>query len=211
MLQSSPPAGWLASAAARCMRVATDGEGRMRPDALEWALSATSGPRHRLRAGRQRQHRRLRSAGRDCRAHARPRGVAARRRRLRAVGERVAALPPSRRRRRRGGFLDDRRAQVAQRAVRQRHRHRASSGRTSRGDEPVGGLPHPGKGEQRDGMDWAPEASRRARVVPIHLVLRTLGRAGVAALVERCCAPGGADGLPAAANAPASKCSTTSR
>jgi glutamate/tyrosine decarboxylase-like PLP-dependent enzyme len=42
-------------------------------------------------------------------------------------------------------------------------------------------------GEQRDGGDWTPEASRRARVVPIYVVLRTLGRAGVADLVDRCC------------------------
>jgi len=43
-------------------------------------------------------------------------------------------------------------------------------------------------GERRDGMDWTPEASRRARAVPIYAVLATLGRAGVAVLVERCCA-----------------------
>ena len=45
-----------------------------------------------------------------------------------------------------------------------------------------------GEGERRDGMDWTPEASRRARAVPIYAALRTLGRAGVADLVERCCA-----------------------
>jgi glutamate/tyrosine decarboxylase-like PLP-dependent enzyme len=45
----------------------------------------------------------------------------------------------------------------------------------------------PAEGEQRDGADWVPEASRRARAVPIYVVLRTLGRAGVADLVDRCC------------------------
>ena len=45
----------------------------------------------------------------------------------------------------------------------------------------------PAEGEERDGMDWTPEASRRARAVPIYAVLRTLGRSGVADLVERCC------------------------
>jgi len=51
--------------------------------------------------------------------------------------------------------------------------------------------------EERDGMDWTPEASRRARAVPIYAVLRSLGRAGVADLVERCCrlAARMADGL----------------
>jgi glutamate/tyrosine decarboxylase-like PLP-dependent enzyme len=43
------------------------------------------------------------------------------------------------------------------------------------------------QGERRDGMDWTPEASRRARAVPIYAALATLGRTGVAALVNRCC------------------------
>ena len=41
--------------------------------------------------------------------------------------------------------------------------------------------------EARDGMDWVPEASRRTRGIPIYAVLRQLGRAGIAELVERCC------------------------
>ena len=44
------------------------------------------------------------------------------------------------------------------------------------------------EGERRDGMDWTPEASRRARAVPLYAALKTLGRAGVADLVTRCCA-----------------------
>ena len=44
------------------------------------------------------------------------------------------------------------------------------------------------EGERRDGMDWTPEASRRARAIPIYAVLRTLGRPGVSALVQGCCA-----------------------
>jgi len=44
----------------------------------------------------------------------------------------------------------------------------------------------PADGTERDGGDWVPEASRRARVVPIHAVLRTLGRSGLAELVDRC-------------------------
>ena len=43
------------------------------------------------------------------------------------------------------------------------------------------------EGERRDGMDWTPEASRRARAVPIYAVLKTLGRDGVAALIEGNC------------------------
>ena len=42
-------------------------------------------------------------------------------------------------------------------------------------------------GERRDGMDWTPEASRRARAVPVYAVLKALGREGVAALVTGNC------------------------
>jgi glutamate/tyrosine decarboxylase-like PLP-dependent enzyme len=45
-----------------------------------------------------------------------------------------------------------------------------------------------GADDERNGMDWVPEASRRARAVPVYAALRALGRHGVAALVERCCA-----------------------
>jgi glutamate/tyrosine decarboxylase-like PLP-dependent enzyme len=44
-----------------------------------------------------------------------------------------------------------------------------------------------GAGE-RDPYDWVAESSRRARAFPIHAVLATLGRSGVAALVDGCCA-----------------------
>jgi glutamate/tyrosine decarboxylase-like PLP-dependent enzyme len=40
----------------------------------------------------------------------------------------------------------------------------------------------------RDAMDWTPEASRRARAFSIWAAVRSLGRQGVAELVERCCA-----------------------
>jgi glutamate/tyrosine decarboxylase-like PLP-dependent enzyme len=43
------------------------------------------------------------------------------------------------------------------------------------------------EGERRDGMDWTPEASRRARVVPVYAVLKALGRPGVSQLVETAC------------------------
>ena len=37
-------------------------------------------------------------------------------------------------------------------------------------------------------MDWAPESSRRSRVLPIYALIRTLGRRGIADLVGRNCA-----------------------
>jgi glutamate/tyrosine decarboxylase-like PLP-dependent enzyme len=42
-------------------------------------------------------------------------------------------------------------------------------------------------GAERDPQDWTPEFSRRARGCPVYAALRSLGRDGVAALVERCC------------------------
>ena len=43
-------------------------------------------------------------------------------------------------------------------------------------------------GIERDNFDWAPEFSRRARGIPVYAALRTLGRRGVADLVDRLCA-----------------------
>ena len=41
--------------------------------------------------------------------------------------------------------------------------------------------------EPREPMDWTPEASRRARGFAVYAALRSLGRQGVADLVDRCC------------------------
>ena len=41
---------------------------------------------------------------------------------------------------------------------------------------------------ERDPMDYNSELSRRARGFPIYAAIRALGRAGIADLVERCCA-----------------------
>lgn len=44
------------------------------------------------------------------------------------------------------------------------------------------------EGAERDPLDWVPEFSRRARATPVYTTLRQLGRGGVEALVDRCCA-----------------------
>jgi len=41
--------------------------------------------------------------------------------------------------------------------------------------------------ERRDPEDWTPEFSRRARGFAVYAALRSLGREGVAGLVDRCC------------------------
>jgi len=42
--------------------------------------------------------------------------------------------------------------------------------------------------EERDGMDWTPEASRRARANAVYAALRSLGRRGLREMIDRCCA-----------------------
>jgi glutamate/tyrosine decarboxylase-like PLP-dependent enzyme len=49
-------------------------------------------------------------------------------------------------------------------------------------------LVHSGDDRERDQVDWTPEFSRRARGFPIYAAIRSLGRAGIAELVEGCCA-----------------------
>jgi glutamate/tyrosine decarboxylase-like PLP-dependent enzyme len=44
-----------------------------------------------------------------------------------------------------------------------------------------------GDDEERVGMDWVPESSRRSRVLPLYALLRTLGANGVRDLVRRTC------------------------
>jgi glutamate/tyrosine decarboxylase-like PLP-dependent enzyme len=55
-------------------------------------------------------------------------------------------------------------------------------------DTRAGYLPAPGTEFRRDGIDWVPDFSRRARSLPVWAALRTLGRSGVAQLVDGCCA-----------------------
>jgi len=56
------------------------------------------------------------------------------------------------------------------------------------------------EGEQREPMEYTPEMSRRARGVEVWAALRSLGRSGLAEMVERCCrhAARFAEGLTAA-------------
>jgi glutamate/tyrosine decarboxylase-like PLP-dependent enzyme len=49
-------------------------------------------------------------------------------------------------------------------------------------------LIHTEDGAARDQVNWTPEFSRRARGFAVYAALRSLGRTGVAELVERCCA-----------------------
>lgn len=44
-----------------------------------------------------------------------------------------------------------------------------------------------GDDEERVGMDWVPESSRRSRVIPLYALMRTLGAEGLRDLIERTC------------------------
>jgi glutamate/tyrosine decarboxylase-like PLP-dependent enzyme len=52
----------------------------------------------------------------------------------------------------------------------------------------AGYLIHSDAEGPRDELDWNPDFSRRARGFPVYAAIRSLGRSGVAELVERCCA-----------------------
>ena len=64
--------------------------------------------------------------------------------------------------------------------VRDTAAHRAAMARTASYLQPTD--------EHRDNYEWTPEFSRRARGFAVYAALRSLGRRGVAGLVERCCA-----------------------
>ena len=45
-----------------------------------------------------------------------------------------------------------------------------------------------GADEERIGMDWVPDSSRRSRILPLYALFRALGREGIADIVRRNCA-----------------------
>ncbi len=49
-------------------------------------------------------------------------------------------------------------------------------------------LIHAEPGGPRDALEWNPEFSRRARAFPVYAAIRSLGRSGIADLIDRCCA-----------------------
>jgi glutamate/tyrosine decarboxylase-like PLP-dependent enzyme len=49
-------------------------------------------------------------------------------------------------------------------------------------------LVHADPGGPRDALDWNPEFSRRARGFAVYAAIRSLGRSGIADLIDRCCA-----------------------
>ena len=204
--------GSSASARARRGRVAADDQGRMRADALRDALRDGRRPDDRLRAGRQREHRRVRPAREIVEARARARRVAARRRRVRAVGARQpgaartsspASSSPTRGRPTRTSGSTSR-TTAASRSSRHPEAHRASMAVTRR----VPGARRPTASATT--VDWTPEFSRRARGVPRlrrAALARPQRRRGARRALLRACAGRIAERL---RRRPASRSSTTS-
>ena len=133
--------GMLGLGRERVVRVPVDGQGRMRAGCLPHVERAG----HRVRPGGQRQYGRVRPDAGDYRPGARHGRVGARGWRVRPVGGGESAVRASGGGRGRRRFLGDGRAQVAERAVRQRPRLRARSGRSARRDGLDGGLPAAGR------------------------------------------------------------------
>jgi glutamate/tyrosine decarboxylase-like PLP-dependent enzyme len=67
--------------------------------------------------------------------------------------------------------------------------HRAAMGLKAsylqRGASPSTAL---GASEERSGMDWVPDSSRRSRILPLYALFRALGREGIADIIRRNCA-----------------------
>jgi glutamate/tyrosine decarboxylase-like PLP-dependent enzyme len=169
-------------------RVATDDQGRMRPDALEQQLSRASGPAivcaqaGNIDTGAIDPIGEIAAAahGRDAWCHVDG-----------AFGLWAAASPE--RRGQLAGF------ETADSWVADAHKwlnvpydsslaivrdpgpHRAAMALSA------DYLPRSGP-EERWPSDWVPELSRRARGFPVYAALRSLGREGVARLVDSCCA-----------------------
>ena len=144
-------------------------------------------PDDRVRAGRRGEHGLVRPAARDRRDRARDRRMAPRGRRVRPVGGREPGAASPRRRREWRRLVGDGRAQVAERPVRLRSRLLRAPVRPSGVDDDAG-LVLRGSGQVGPRrIRRTPESSRRARAFTVYAALRSLGRDGVAELVERCC------------------------
>ncbi len=150
--RESPRDGEPRAAAARPRRAGDRRRGRARTHARRRAARRArvgGWADDRVRAGRRGQHGRVRPLRRDRGRRRGRRRVAARRRRVRALGcdRPVARAPPRGRRARR--LVGDGRTQVAERAVRLRHRALRAPGGAPRGDERSGRVFDPGRRRRR--------------------------------------------------------------
>ena len=179
----------------RVVRVPTDAQGRLRADQLP-PLSRTTIVC--IQAGNVNTGALDPAAG-DLRPRARGRELGARGRGVRPLGGGGAGAPSPRGGPRARRFVGHRLPQVAQRPLRLRRRPGARPARP-RAAMSASAATYLAQGAERHPFRYTPEMSRRARGVEVWAALRSLGRAGLAELIERTCrhATRFADGLRAA-------------
>ena len=164
----------------RVHRVPVDDQGRVRPSELPPLTTNTL-----VLSRPQRQHRIFRSRRRNLRPRQDRRRLGPCRWRLRIVGRGFTEVPSFDERLRSGRLLGDRWPQVAERRLRLRRRsgqdlQHLRAAMSASASYLVTSV-------QRDPMSYAPDMSRRARGIEFWATLRSLGRTGLAALIERTC------------------------
>ncbi len=173
-----------------CSRVPTDGQGRMRADALRGGPRGPRPTRARVRPGRQREHGRIRPPAAD-----------RRRGRARTAAGSTSTAPSGSGRPRtpcagtsspgcgRGGLLDDRCPQVAQRAVRLRARRSSRDPAAHHAAMTLGAAYYVETTGCASGTRTTGSPSPRAgpAASPCWAAVRSLGRSGLAEMIGRTC------------------------
>ena len=160
------------------LRVDVDAQGRMQSDALERALHDLTGPAIVCVQAGEVNTGSFDPIARSRGALSRRGCVAPRRRRVRPLGRRLARAEAPRLRRGACRLVGDRRAQVAERPVRQRPGVRRARGRPPRRDAPRGRVPRRERRRPRpDGLDAGVLAAcPRVRRLCGAALARTVGR-----------------------------------
>ena len=161
----------------------------MRPGRAARRARRRRGADDRVRAGRRRQHRRLRSAGRDRRPAAHAAGAWVH---IDGAFGLWAAASPDRRHLLDGYAGADSWATDGHKWLNVPHDCGlafVADPEPHRNAMVVSAAYLRGTREgERDGSRWVPDFSRRGRGFAVYAALRSLGREGVAEMVERCCA-----------------------
>ncbi len=170
-------------------RIPVDGQGAIRADAAEQMLAGTTGPAIVLAQAGNVNSGAVDPLATDRRGGARGRRVGPRRRRVRHCGRRprraTATSSPGSNGRIRGRWTATSGSTSPTTAASSPSRDRAAHYDATR---MTGAYLVPAPDRDLDPFDWVPEASRRGRATTVYAALRSLGRDGVADLVDRCCA-----------------------
>ena len=173
-------------------RIPVDGQGAIRADAAEQMLAGTTGPAIVLAQAGNVNSGAVDPLATDRRCGACGRRMGACRRRVWIVGGGLAGVPalcsPGSNGRIRGRWTATSGSTSPTTAASSPSRDRAAHYEATR---MTGAYLVPAPDRDLDPFDWVPEASRRGRATTVYAALRSLGRDGVADLVDRCCALAG--------------------